>query len=137
MSQQNPFAAPQSSVGRTAAGQQYPNIELVASGQKLVIYAILVNLLTVGRGAAAPALGSASPAFLFAVGAVALVLSLLGIYRLATGLEMGLGVRILCMLLMVVPLANLVVLLVLNSRATRALRDAGYTVGLLGASKAD
>jgi hypothetical protein len=37
--------------------------------------------------------------------------------------------------LMFVPLVNLIVLLVVSGRATRALRGAGYRVGLLGASK--
>jgi hypothetical protein len=37
--------------------------------------------------------------------------------------------------LMFVPLINLLTLLVVNGRATRVLRDAGYRVGLLGASR--
>jgi len=37
---------------------------------------------------------------------------------------------------MFIPLVSLITLLLLNSRATTALRAAGYRVGLLGASKA-
>jgi len=129
MTEPNPFAAPQSNLDGAATGRrQYPNIDLVAGGQKLVIYAIAVNLASIGLRGAAPAL-------LAFVGLGALALSLIGVYRIATGLEIGSGTRAVCMLLLVVPLANLVVLLVLNSKATRALRDAGYTVGLFGASK--
>jgi hypothetical protein len=39
------------------------------------------------------------------------------------------------MVLMFVPLVGLIVLLVLNSKATAKLRAAGYRVGLLGASR--
>lgn len=41
--------------------------------------------------------------------------------------------RIILVILMLVPLVNLATLLILNSRATNALRVAGYKVGLLGA----
>ena len=131
MAEKNPFAAPRPTIdGGPAARPQYANIELIASGQKLVIYAIAMNVASV-------ALRGAGLMLLFAVGIGALALSLTGVYRLATGLEFSRGVVFVCLFLMVVPLANLVVLLVLNSKATRALKDAGYTVGLFGASKAN
>src|SRR5882672_4517287 len=79
MAEPNPFAAPQSNLDGAATGRrQYPNIELIARGQKLVIYAIVVNLASMGLRGAAPAL-------LAFVGLGALALSLIGVYRIATG----------------------------------------------------
>jgi hypothetical protein len=54
---------------------------------------------------------------------------------MATGMGMSLTRKILLVLLMFVPLVSLIVLLILNSRATSALRAAGYRVGFFGASK--
>jgi len=54
---------------------------------------------------------------------VALGMSLVGIFRVASGMGSGIVLKI------------LLVLLILNSRATRFPREAGYTVGLMGASR--
>lgn len=51
--------------------------------------------------------------------------------RMASALH-GTGVAILCAALLFVPCVGLLVLLVLNSQATRELRKAGLRVGLLG-----
>ena len=50
-------------------------------------------------------------------------------------MEFSIVAKILLVILMFVPLVNLITLLVLNARATRRLREAGYKVGLLGASR--
>jgi hypothetical protein len=103
-------------------------IQLVADGQKRVIYAILVYFAaTVLIQAAAPIAG------LLAL--VSFVLGWSGIMRLGKGLGMGLGSRVMLGLLMLVPIVSLMALLVLNSRATTRLRAAGYHVGFFGASK--
>src|SRR5262245_48708976 len=104
-------------------------MEKVASGQKLIIYAILVNFLTVGLIAA---LGDMAGL----VGIVAIVMSLIGMFRLADGLGFSTVAKIFLLVLLLVPVVGLITLLVLNSRATKALRGAGYAVGLLGARPA-
>lgn len=125
MSQANPYQAPQAAVDRTEAG---PELERTASGQKLVVYAFLVYI------AAGALRALVSPvAILLAI--PALIMALIGVWRTASGLGWHVAVRILLLLLMFVPLVNLIVLLVVSGRATRALRAAGYRVGLLGASK--
>lgn len=103
-------------------------IEKVASGQKLIIYAILVQFLTVGLQLAFGDIAGL-------VGIIAIVMSLLGMFRLASGLGYSIGVKIVVVILLLVPLVGLITLLVLNSRATKALRGAGYKVGLLGARR--
>jgi hypothetical protein len=102
--------------------------EKVASGQKLIIYAILVNFLTVGLQAAIGEIAG-----LLAI--VAIVMSLIGMFRLASGLGYSTGAKVLLVILLLIPLIGLITLLVLNSRATKALKAAGYTVGLLGAQR--
>jgi hypothetical protein len=99
----------------------------VASGQKLVIYAILFQLVTV---AVQMTVGS-----LPVVLALTVLVSIIGVVRLSAGMGHSIVTRIILAILMLVPPINLITLLVLNSRATRTLRAAGYKVGLLGASK--
>ncbi len=111
---------------QTATGVQ--PIEKVASGQKLIIYAILVNFLTIGLMAAFGDIAGL-------VGIVAIVMSFIGMFRLASGLGYSTATKIFLLVLLVVPLVGLITLLVLNSRATKALREAGYKVGLLGARR--
>jgi hypothetical protein len=100
----------------------------VASGQKLIITAILLNLLSWVLKAAAG--GGAG----LAAGVVAVVVGLVGLLRLASGMGYAVGWRVLLVVLMVIPLVGLVTLVILNSRATKALRAGGYRVGLMGAS---
>jgi hypothetical protein len=114
-----------SAVSISTRGQ--PAIEDVALGQKLVIYAILCNVITF---LGILLLGDLAALFWF----IALAISLYGIFKLTGGLGYAMFSRIILIVLMLVPFVNLLTLLTLNSRATTALRAAGYKVGLLGAS---
>jgi hypothetical protein len=104
------------------------SIDKVASGQKLIIYAILAQFLTVGLQAVFGDIAGL-------VGLVAVVMSLVGMFRLSSGLGYSLGAKILFVVLLLIPLVGLITLLVLNSNATDALRKAGFQVGLLGARR--
>lgn len=126
MNTSNPYEAPKADVAMSVADE--PQTEQVASAQKLIIYAILAYF------AAAVVRVLLGPVGLL-VGVAALLMGLVGAYRLCTGLGYPMAIRVLLMLLMCVPLVSLIVLLVLNGKATRRLRDAGYRVGLLGASR--
>lgn len=102
--------------------------EQVRSGQRMAIVAILLNLISV------PLLAVPEGVFIRALLViVAIVLAVLGIVRMSRGLGINLIVIVLMALGMVVPLANLVILLIINARATRFLRDRGFVVGLFGA----
>ncbi|HYI00231.1 hypothetical protein [Hyalangium sp.] len=104
------------------------DLEQVAGGQELIIIAILVYftmtvmMKSMGSGAGL-------------LGLVALVLGLCGVSRMAKGMGMSPTRKILLVLLMFVPLVSLIVLLILNSRASSVLRAAGYRAGFFGASK--
>jgi len=65
------------------------------------------------------------------VSIVAIVMSLVGMFRLASGLGYSNGAKIGRVILLLVPLVGLITLLVLNLRATEALWCAGCKVGQL------
>jgi len=104
------------------------SIEEVASGQRLIIYSILVNLGTFVLRILVGDIGAL-------LGIVAIVLAIVGLLKLASGLGYSVGVKILLIVLAFIPLINILMLVMVNARATSALRAAGYTVGLLGARK--
>lgn len=94
----------------------------------MIIYAILVNIAgLLLRGA----LGSIFGLLVLA----SIVLSLLGVYRVSSGFGMPIGTKVLLLIGMFVPFVSLIIMVVLNAKATKALRAAGYRVGLLGATK--
>jgi len=102
----------------------------LASGQRLVIFAILVNIASI------PIVFVSRP-FGTICGLVGTVLGIVGIVRLAAGLGRGTILRVLFVLLMLIPLVNVLTLAMLNARATRRLRAGGYQVGFLGATEPD
>jgi len=121
---ENPYQSPSAVV----ATREKPTslLDDVASGQKLVIYAILLYFVAAFlRTVIGPA---ALLAFL-----VCMLMSWVGIYRIARGLDYPVWGRIILLLLMLVPVVGLLVLVLLSSKSTARLRKAGYTVGLLGA----
>lgn len=68
------------------------------------------------------------------VGAIAAVTAILGLLRLTTALGYSAGAQIALFILAFVPLASLVMLGMVNARATKTLRAGGYHVGFFGAS---
>jgi len=120
----NPYEAPQSHIEDVPSNTA--QLQQAASGQKLVIYAILLNF--------ASAALKHSPGLALALGLVALVMGLIGIARICAGLGYSTGTKVLLIIGCFVPLVNLVILVMLSMKATGRLREAGYKVGLLGAS---
>lgn len=121
---ENPYQSPNAAI----LSQEKPNLRLddVASGQKLVIYAILLYFL-------AAALRTVIGPLAIVPMLICLGMSWTGIYKIGRGLEYPLWMRILLLVLMLVPLLGLLLLVFLSSRATARLKSAGYSVGLLGA----
>lgn len=136
---------PRRSSALPAAGWTTPGVRAVAGGQKLAIYAIALNIVTyvvaffVAFGLIVANGGELTPGneVIFydigrVVGFALWALLLVGVYRLTAGLGYSMAVRVLCLVLMLPPLFNLIVLLVLNRRAIRFLRGAGLRVGFFG-----
>lgn len=104
--------------------------EQVCAGQRFAIWGIMLNILSI------PLLGVPEGALIRAplvIGAI--ILSVLGVVRMSRALDINLILIVLMAMGMVILFLNLVILLIINARATRFLRDHGYTVGLLGAKK--
>ena len=126
MQDTNPYQPPRSESYSTAAQRFLPDVE---SGQKLVIRGFLVNLLVMLP------LQQLHPLLLFPLLLVGVGMALVGVLRLSRGLAWSSAARVALVVLLFVPLVGLVTLLLLNARANRELRRAGYKVGFLGASR--
>lgn len=127
MSTNNPYQAPAAEISDPVESSAV--LEQIKGGQKLVIYALLAYIAAMFmRGA-----GLEPFSLIAALGA--LVMGLIGVYRLSVGLSYSMVVRVIFLILLFVPLVGLLVMLRLNANATTRLRTAGYRVGLLGASR--
>jgi hypothetical protein len=116
-------------------------VQRLRSGQKLAIYAILLYLVTLivqmslaGAAHGPGGLLAASGLFFIAGGFTALVMSFMGVWKMGYGLGVGTILRIVMLIFTIVPFINILLLLIVNARATRKLRQAGYKVGFLGVS---
>ena len=113
--------------------QDAASVENVRVGQKFLIYAILLNIGTLPLR-----FGTHDVALLAVSGTVALAsiaVSIMGILKVSGGLGYGVGWRMAFCVFIILPLISLIVLLMLNGKATNYLRTAGYQVGLLGAKR--
>ena len=129
MSDTNPYATPAAKVDDvTTDVVDIPRLNRVASGQRLMIYSILVSLVALALQAS---IGPAS--FVVTIGSW--ILSMVGVVRLSGALGNSVVVRVICAIAMVIPLINLLVMLRFSSIATNKLRAGGYKVGLFGASQ--
>ncbi|MES3020881.1 MAG: hypothetical protein V4857_04775 [Pseudomonadota bacterium] len=98
----------------------------MALGQKLVIDAVLLNALVVG-------LRNTLPSSLLLLCSIAVgALCIVALLRMAAGLYLSPPAKTLAVLAMAVPLVNVVVLLVVNTKANRSFKEEGYTVGFFG-----
>jgi Protein of unknown function (DUF2510) len=121
------------------AGEATIDVRAVANAQKLVLYAIALSIVVLPvrvalASSSRPAIGVGSAA-VGLVGLIAFagaVMVLVGAYWLASALGYRMRVRVLCVVLMFLPLINLVALFILNTRATAVLRAFGLKVGFLG-----
>ncbi len=125
----NPYEAPEADVSEPAEVVRAEDIKGLIAGQKMVIFAILLNFAANGVAVAAPKL----LVVVALAGIAALILAIVGTVRLASNLGFHPVVTVLVCLLMLVPCVSLIVLLVLNSKATGKIKEAGFEVGLLGA----
>ena len=123
-SPQTPPAAP--ALGLTLDRQE---IRSIAVRQKAILLCVLANVVAYAlRLLLQPSLHPILNIVVLAVGVVASVF----LYMLAIKLY-GTGVGILLGILTLVPLLGLFVLLIVNGKATRTLKESGIKVGLLGA----
>jgi hypothetical protein len=120
------------------------NIERVRTGQRIVLYSVLMNLVAmvlyfgaiiVARFLGDRTLVATAEILRLVVWLGALIVGLIGVIRLTKGLGYSIVGRILFPISMFIPCINLIVLLILSSKATMVLTKAGYKVGLMGATE--
>ena len=126
---ENPFQSPASDFAVGVKSGRREDLKSIATYQKGILVCILIYLLTiVGQffipedvqillGLALAVLGLVSTVFVF--------LLAIKVYNTGVGILLG--------LLALVPCLGLIVLLVINGKATRILQQNGHKVGLLGA----
>lgn len=118
-------------------------IEAIAAAQKLLLWAILAGIAGTLGGMSVRASLSAdpttSPGTLIALGGLQIaivILQLVAVIKLCLALDEG-WVTAIYAVLQCVPCVNLILLLLLNGRATRRLQAAKIRVGLMGANSSD
>jgi hypothetical protein len=102
---------------------------LAASGQKVVIYSILLTFVVRGMVQGNVVAPLVAIVMAFSVAAYSLV----GVLRICSALTKSQNQKLMFMALSCMPWLNLVALVMLNAKATALLRSAGWRVGLLGA----
>ena len=122
--EQNPYNTPDANIRVKRDDDE--EVQKVISGQKLILYAILLNIAANIMAARIPLVGAI--AFL-----VAVVMAITGLAKVCTGLRYHIAATVVFCLMMFIPLLNLIVLLMINHKATARIREAGYKVGLMGA----
>lgn len=132
MEHQNPYRAPAAKIVEDG-GTEYAattQVNQLMSGQKLVNYSIPIYVfgMIAQRIVTLP---SVSQIMAFA-GLGAFVMGLIGVLRIAKGLQYSIVKRVFVAIGLLMPLINLCVLVSLYSRANEKLGDFGYTVGFLG-----
>lgn len=133
----NPYSPPLAGVEQPSTGDTDLRLRLekIRSGQRLVIWAILLYF-AIGALFQLPS-SLSSMRFIVLPGIVAvlvmIVQSFVGLFRIWSGLGTPMAFRIILGVLLFVPLIGLLILASSSARATKYLRQHGYRVGLLGA----
>jgi len=111
----------------------------VAAGQKMIISAVIINLLVVAMTILLPSLqpthdtGIALMIGGWIANITAALIALLGLMRIGKGFEWSVIGRLALGVLAFFPCINLITLLIVNAMASTHLKAAGYQVGLFGA----
>ena len=106
----------------------------VATGQRVIIASMVIVLIAVAVDmTVAPS--QASNVFRWTLNVFTIIVSIAGAIMLCKALGYSVVIMILCVLGMFIPLGNLIVLGLLNDRAMKFLRAAGWKVGFLGSTK--
>lgn len=110
------------------------NLPVVAEKLKMIIIAVIVNIgLNIASKLLLP---TESIAVLIAFLVVALGVTafiMLNVYQITNAMGWSTGLSVLCIVLMLVPCANLITLVIISVKASQMLKAGGYEVGLMGA----
>lgn len=123
------YARPASPVGVRRVGIAQRQI------MKVLLCAIFATALMPGVGISFGFRLVALAALMLAFAVLALMM--ISVYRLAEAIGMNMASRILYVIGMVIPYVGIILLVVINQKATRLLRRNNIKVGLMGASLGD
>lgn len=98
----------------------------------IILAIIILNVLSFGMTNSLSALLTIS-----IIALLVQILALVQVIRLSIAMRFSIVVTILLVPLMLIPLVNIITLVILNSKATAALQQAGVHVGFMGAPKSE
>jgi hypothetical protein len=126
---QNPYQAPETLPSDIDTRADRADLLRVGKAQRAIMVIILISIVSVGLSFIFPAarLGNVATG----------IFSVIFLFRLARALKYNLFVCAILALGSFVPLLGLLILLSINSRATKTLQSNGVRVGLMGANRAD
>ncbi len=104
-------------------------MEDIAIGQRLLILAIVVNIVSIILSR------SVDPLIGFVVALGGLVVAIIGMIRATSGLGFSSLRKVLYVIGLFIPLVSLILMAVVSSEATKVLRANGYKVGFFGAKR--
>lgn len=120
-------------------GKKRVDLVQVAKAQKFLLFGLLTMVVCYALvvGGAAGLGGDAALVILplMLVYLAAIVCVIIGVIRLSKAVGTHIVLAIIAGILLIIPLFGLLIMLRENARATKALKDAGVKVGLLGVSK--
>lgn len=129
---QNLYQPPSAKL-ETASGEDMTKILVIARRQKALLMGFLAYILVAGlSSSASPGLQPLIPMVMLLIALAIVIL----ISRLTLCLY-SLPVAIMIIILSFIPLINLLILLMVNSRANKTIKNAGFRVGLIGANIKD
>ena len=135
---QNPFQAPTSSLSKSPEVDPVEKVTAVAKAQRLVNLALLFYICLIPLNIFSNVLAmqtngeSIVPLLVAPIALGVLVFVLIAVGKLAYTLH-GTGNAIFYCVVMLIPCVGLILLVVLNARATNYLKQHGVKVGLMGA----
>jgi hypothetical protein len=131
----NPYESPQfTGAATTTAPVEREKLRRVARYQQWVLYALLGQIVVYVMVLVLQGAGFYGASQLASLLFVPLaVFSMVAVFLLGKEL-LHIALAVICTVLMIVPCVSLLVLLVINGRATRLLQERGIKVGLLGAN---
>jgi hypothetical protein len=135
----NPYQAPQTPIGMGESPfstEPRERLRLIARYQRWVILALVVNIgLNIGYGLAGRSLGPGPALVLGALATLGVIACTMAAVFLLANKVYNTVAAVFCALLMLVPCVSLLVLLVINQKATTILQQHGIKVGFFGASE--
>jgi len=102
------------------------NLKLLRDGQKMMIHTLLASLIINS------ALRSNPDEVLYFLSIFVAIIAVMGILKVSKGLALETWQKVLAALAMFIPGVSIIVMIVINIKATRILRAAGYEVGFFG-----